>query len=506
MYTVKLTNQNLVLENMVDPMVVDKGGTTDVVGSKVICDGLLCSILHAMSHVSNKDEFISVVERDCDEQEILAAREKLFKYFSDVICDKQKKPILDITRSSVRKNIEDILEQMRKVDKTLMSQIFFMPWDYAIKPFKGDTEIRADLMEKDLGIVVDSKIESLKNEMRIKNQAIMELIHNKFNEVIQHVSSSSNPQSTPSYASVASHGKGEGHHSVCGSGQSGQGRDQVQRYSGSIPTLSFTSAVPPLTAPGQDSRRGMGQQDGGQWDRLAGDAHGRSRSGSANKRRRGENGPIQDRSPSSNSRQKRVVVGTCSSNQAGRKMRSPPADIFVYGVHPDTSPEDIVQDLAFSDIIIKAEDIVKKSKDEAFLKSYKISVKAEDLLKALDPAIWPMRVKVREFIHYSRRPGREGQGYQQQHGRVQAQGGGYQHQQGQGYHHGRVYQHQQGHSGQTPGGPIHQGGEFQQAYSGRAHVQHAEPVGVGGPPAQFLAPNKYALPEDNVPGGVRHDV
>ena len=58
-------------------------------------------------------------------------------------------------------------------------------------------------------------------------------------------------------------------------------------------------------------------------------------------------------------------------------MRSPPADIFVYGVHPDTTPEDIVQDLAFSEIIIKTQDITVKSKEEAYLKSCKISVKAE---------------------------------------------------------------------------------------------------------------------------------
>ena len=153
---------------------------------------------------------------------------------------------------------------------------------------------------------------------------------------------------------------------------------------------------------------------------------------------------------------------------------------------------------------------MKKSKDEAFLTSYKISVKAEDLLKALNPAIWPMRVKVREFIHYSRRPGRVGQGYHQQHGRGQTQGEGNQHQQGQEYLHGRAQQQQyQGHSGQVyqqgPGGHIHHpGGEVQQAHSSHGHVQHAGPVGVEGTPAQFLAPNRYALPEDNVPGGVRH--
>ena len=81
--------------------------------------------------------------------------------------------------------------------------------------------------------------------------------------------------------------------------------------------------------------------------------------------------------------------------------RSPPADIFVWGVHPDTTKEDIVADLADSSIIITENDIEKKSKNEAFLVSYKIRVKAEDLQKALNPAIWPLRVKVREYVYYS---------------------------------------------------------------------------------------------------------
>ena len=455
----------------------------DVMGKKVICDGLLCSILRSMSNAANKDEFVSVIERDCDEEEILASRRKLFTFYNDVVCDKQKKPVIQITRGSVRKNIEDIVEQMVKIDKVETSEIFYMPWDYVIKPFKGDTEVRAELIEKELSTEFDAKIDTLKNEMNIKNQALLEVINNKFNEVIKHVSTVNAAQPL-SFAAVA------------GAGQPQPERGGVYCGGGGVQAAGQTFKMPgqPVHVRGRVPDKQQGGE-GGERDR------------SASKRRRIEDTNDENTARArsqSQSKQKKFVVGT--SNQAGRKMRSPPADIFVYGVHPDTSPEDIVQDLAFSDIIIKAEDIVKKSKDEAFLKSYKISVKAEDLLKALDPAIWPMRVKVREFIHYSRRPGREGQGYQQQHGRVQAQGGGYQHQQGQGYHYGRVYQHQQGHSGQTPGGPIHQGGELQQAYTGRAHVQHAEPVGVGGPPAQFLAPNKYALPEDNVPGGVRHDV
>ena len=104
-------------------------------------------------------------------------------------------------------------------------------------------------------------------------------------------------------------------------------------------------------------------------------------------------------------------------------MRSPPADIFVYGVHPATTKEDIVLDLAESGIVITEQCITKKSKDDAPLNSYKISVKAEDLGKALDPSVWPLRVKVREFIHYSKKNNRAGdsQGAHQQHGRAAGQ-------------------------------------------------------------------------------------
>ena len=85
-------------------------------------------------------------------------------------------------------------------------------------------------------------------------------------------------------------------------------------------------------------------------------------------------------------------------------MKSPPADIFVWGVHPETTPDDIVNDLASSGIIITANDIHKKSKDEATLNSYKISIPAADFKKALSPEIWPLRVKVREYFYNSRKP------------------------------------------------------------------------------------------------------
>ena len=71
----------------------------------------------------------------------------------------------------------------------------------------------------------------------------------------------------------------------------------------------------------------------------------RSRSNS-NKRRRGDDGnPIivndEQQQPKDNPK-KKGIVGTSNSRETGRKMKSPPADIFVWGVHRDTTVEDIV--------------------------------------------------------------------------------------------------------------------------------------------------------------------
>ena len=109
----------------------------------------------------------------------------------------------------------------------------------------------------------------------------------------------------------------------------------------------------------------------------------------------------QNRSSKPESAKQKFVVGTACTSSMGRKMRTPPADIFVWGLHPDTTVEDIVNDLASSDIKIEASDVERKSKDGAPRNSYRISVPATDLLKALDPSIWPLRVKAREYIYYS---------------------------------------------------------------------------------------------------------
>ena len=55
------------------------------------------------------------------------------------------------------------------------------------------------------------------------------------------------------------------------------------------------------------------------------------------------------------------------------------------------------------DIHISVEDIELKSRDNTHVSSYRISVPAEDLVKAIDPTLWPLRVKVREYIYYKKK-------------------------------------------------------------------------------------------------------
>ena len=93
------------------------------------------------------------------------------------------------------------MEQMIKIDENEKSEVFYRPWNYDIKPFKSDTEFRAEFIERELSTDMDAKIDSLKDEMNLKNQAIMELINNKFNEVLQRVSAEAAVKQ-PTFATV----------------------------------------------------------------------------------------------------------------------------------------------------------------------------------------------------------------------------------------------------------------------------------------------------------------
>ena len=101
---------------------------------------------------------------------------------------------------------------------------------------------------------------------------------------------------------------------------------------------------------------------------------------------------------------KPVVSGTRTQEKI-RKIESLPAKIFCYGIPKGTTKKDIVYDINEADIKITFDDIVQmcKPNETSNVVSFKILVPAEDLEKALDPTVWPLRVRVREFIHYQKR-------------------------------------------------------------------------------------------------------
>ena len=57
--------------------------------------------------------------------------------------------------------------------------------------------------------------------------------------------------------------------------------------------------------------------------------------------------------PTQTRKQDKVIRGTGAVREEGlRKMKTAPSDVFVYGVHPSTSKQDIIDDLKFSGVNI----------------------------------------------------------------------------------------------------------------------------------------------------------
>ena len=157
----------------------------DVSGEKLINNGLLCSILHALSSSPGAEGLVARVERDCtDVAEILKARKKLFTYFSDVMCNDRKKLILDIERQTTKNYIKDIVDQMIKVDRVTEAKMFCMPYDYELKRFETDDSRLTKVIEKELSSELDMKIEALENRINEKHRALHDSILDSVNRAL----------------------------------------------------------------------------------------------------------------------------------------------------------------------------------------------------------------------------------------------------------------------------------------------------------------------------------
>ena len=110
----------------------------------VIIDGLLCSILRAMSRVGASAELASVIEKSASEDEVKTAWVKLFTHFKEAIDPTRKKKIIEIVRESTKGRINDILNQLKKLDTdTEDSELLVTPLNYDIKQFRSESEERS---------------------------------------------------------------------------------------------------------------------------------------------------------------------------------------------------------------------------------------------------------------------------------------------------------------------------------------------------------------------------
>jgi hypothetical protein len=314
-----------------------------VLGAKLINNGLLCSIALSMSSFPNKDDFVTQVESKCDIPDIMEARRMLFTHYKDVICPERNEHILDIKRKSTKNFILDIVNQMMKIDKTGSAMdMFCMPWNFKLKVFESEGESIVRTMENEMSTELDMKIEALENRLNEKNR----LLHSSIVESVKKALGNTNVAGTTFVAGVPSYANVVG---------------KTGAETGAIPKILVNGAV----GQGVGAGLGGGAGAGGHVNRGAanlGLRNIRSRSDS-NKRRRGNDGePVDTQVEAGNDipprRAHKPCVVCTAGITAGRKMRSPPADIFVWGLHPATTIEDIVADLAESEIIIKEEDVI----------------------------------------------------------------------------------------------------------------------------------------------------
>ena len=237
--------------------------------------------------------------------------------------------------------LQDLWEKVGKVDLAgYGNSEVCSPHNFTYPQFVSDAEFLANTSNDTMNKMLMERIERLEKQVEGRDLTMMNMLSN----INQHIMKNGNSSVPSSYASVA-----------------GQNRFQAPNvYSAS---------------------------------------KGRERLGSVKR-----TAPVPESEPQPAKRrntEKTVVTG--SGLGKTRKMRCPPADIFVYGLHKTTTKEEIVADLAEGDIHISVEDIELKSRDNTHVSSYRISVPAEDLSKAMDPTLWPLRVKVREYIYYKKK-------------------------------------------------------------------------------------------------------
>ena len=140
------------------------GGGMDVGDTPTLVNGLLCSIMRAMTRSASSRDLADVIVRDASKEEIKTAWHQLFTLFKDVEDKAQKKSVIDIVRETTGRLAEDILKQLSDVERSTPGAVnFVFPWNYVIKEFETDNEYRAKEWEKEKSKQSNLKFEALEH-------------------------------------------------------------------------------------------------------------------------------------------------------------------------------------------------------------------------------------------------------------------------------------------------------------------------------------------------------
>ena len=327
-------------------------------GKIVLVDGIIASLFFAFDRYADRAMINATLARTFGFEALKNARSLLYHAFSlqeenGRIPDKRTEDTL----------LKDLWEKITKIDMKGQGEVVVcMPYNFTIPQFVSDAEYLAETAQDTTNTMVLERMTVLEKRVDDKNNEMMKLLQN-INDKVNVSPPLPPPTFAPAtYSAAAAQGGMRG----TGGGVRNQGRPQHLNIPGGS-ALPFRDRSPSV--------------------------------------KRGISDVLQPNIANQSKRRimsKNIVSGSRTLDKV-RKMKSPPADIFVYGIYKDTTKSDIVEDLAECDIQIAEGDIQLMSKGSPAVVSYKISVKAEDLVKVLDPTVWPLRVKVREFIHYKKR-------------------------------------------------------------------------------------------------------
>ena len=323
----------------------------DVAGKTIIVDGVLASLFYAYDRYPDKAVINATLARTFGFEALKSSRSLLYQAFSlqddnGKITDKRTEQTL----------LKDLWDKVTKIDMKGHGEVVItMPYNFTIPQFVSDTDFSSETGRETANVMMMERMTALEKKMDEKNTEVVKMLQSlnaKMSECPPVSAPPPRPSFTQSYANVTNPG------SPLPQSQT-QGHPQnPATYRGTV----FRDRTASFKRPRSDNE-----------------------ASAPNKRTNID---------------KKIVVTGSRTRENSRKMKSPPVDIFVYGVPKDTSKQDIIEDLADSDIIISDSDITLMSKGTPAVVSYKISVKAGDLDKALCTDVWPLRVKVREFIHY----------------------------------------------------------------------------------------------------------